>query len=106
MGQLYALFLSSEHYRRSPLFQEGLEIQYIIKVSMPGTVKGHLLIDRYAEMIGSLYSKPTDDFVMGSYLEKSIQLQPQRKKQEKSPQGVETSVQCFQRLQIATTTRI
>ena len=81
-GAVVCAILSSEHYRRSPLFQGGLEIQCIIKVSMPGTVKGHLLIDRYGEMVDSLYCEPTDEIVMGSYLEKGIQLQPQPKKRK------------------------
>ena len=49
---------------------------------MPGTIKGHLLIDRYPEIVDSLYYEPTDEIVMGSYLEKGIQFQPQPKKRK------------------------
>ena len=49
---------------------------------MPSTVKVHLLMDRYAEMVDSLYCEPTDEIVIGSYLEKGIQFQPQQKKRK------------------------
>ena len=39
--------LSSTNYRKSPLFQGGLEIPCIVTVSLPASIKGHMLIQRY-----------------------------------------------------------
>ena len=33
------------YYRRSPLFQGGLEIPCLVTVSMPGTIRNNLLLD-------------------------------------------------------------
>ena len=43
--------LSTTHYRRSPLVQGGLEIACKVSVKMPGTIKNHLLMDRYFELV-------------------------------------------------------
>ena len=39
--------LSSIHYRRSPLFQGGLEIPCKVTVTIPASTKGHLLMQHY-----------------------------------------------------------
>ena len=38
--------LSSTHYRRSPLFQTGLEIPCEVTVTIPANIKGHFLMQR------------------------------------------------------------
>ena len=43
--------LTSTHYRRSPLVQGGLEIACKIIVRMPGTVRNHMLIDKYIVLV-------------------------------------------------------
>ena len=43
--------LSSSHYRRSPLFQGGLEIPCSVKVCLPDNIKGDMLIGKYKEII-------------------------------------------------------
>ena len=43
--------LLATHYRRSPLFQGGLEIPCIVKITMPASVLGHLLLKRYEELV-------------------------------------------------------
>ena len=62
--------LSATHYRRSPLFQGGLEIPCNITVSMPGSIKGHMILQRYQNMVEELYCQPKDEIIMGSFLEK------------------------------------
>ena len=64
--------LSSEHYRKSPLFQGGLEIACIITVTMPGTVRNHMVIERYKEIVERLYCKPKNEVVIGCFLENTI----------------------------------
>ena len=39
--------LTGTHYRRSPLFQGGREIPYLVTVTIPGSIKCHMLIQRY-----------------------------------------------------------
>ena len=49
-GAQITAILKDTHYRRSPLFQGGLEMPCLVKVLMPAnTVLVHSLIDRYRE---------------------------------------------------------
>ena len=53
--------LISTNYRRSPLVQGGLEIPATVTVTLPGTVKNHLLINKYKEkeeILGSFLDLP------------------------------------------------
>ena len=60
--------ITSSHYRRSPLLQGGLEIQCIISVTLPGTVKNHLLLERYKELVEKLYCHPKNEVIIGKFL--------------------------------------
>ena len=64
--------LSSEHYRKSPSFQGGLEIACIITVTMPGAVRNHMVIERYKEIVERLYCEPKNVVVIGCFLENTI----------------------------------
>ena len=50
--------LLSIHYRISPLFQGSLEIPCEVKVTIPATIKGHLLIQLCDKMVRELYCEP------------------------------------------------
>ena len=63
----YALFA---HYQRSLSFQGGSEIPCILKVTMPASVLGYLLLKRYEELILKFYCKPMEEIIMGSFIEK------------------------------------
>ena len=39
---------------------------------MPGIVRGHLLIDRYAEVVADLYIEPKDKDIIGSFFNKDL----------------------------------
>ena len=39
--------LTGTYYRRSPLFQRGLKIPCLVTVTIPGSIKGHMMIQRY-----------------------------------------------------------
>ena len=67
-GAVEQATLSATHYRRSPLVQGGLEIPCKVSVKMPGTMKNHLLMDRYLELVRSLYTEPKNEVVLGSFL--------------------------------------
>ena len=81
-GAVVTSTLISDHYRRSPLFQGGLEIPCVIKITIAGTVKGHMLIDRYAEMVEKLYCDPEEELIIGSFLESTTNacFQPKKRK--------------------------
>ena len=76
--------LTATHYRRSPLFQGGLEIPCEITVSMPGSIKGHMLLQRYQDIVDELYCQPKDEIIMGSFLERNVgRIEPARANKRK-----------------------
>ena len=88
-GAVVQATLSTTHYRRSPLVQGGLEIACKVSVKMPGTIKNHLLIDRYFELVRSLYTEPKNEVILGSFLRPvDVPCRPKsnaRKKKVKTP---------------------
>ena len=60
-GAKITAILSSTNYRRSPLVQGGLEIACEITVKMPATIKSHMILDRYKELINDYYIEPKDE---------------------------------------------
>ena len=63
--------LTSTHYRRSPIMQGGLEVPCKITVKLHGTVKNHMLLDRYMQLVNSFYCEPKEEVIMGSFLTKT-----------------------------------
>ena len=63
--------LHHEHSRKSLLFQDGLEIRYVITVTMIATVRGHLLLLRYEQFVKNLYAELKDEVIVGCYLTKT-----------------------------------
>ena len=59
--------LTETHCRRSPPFQEGLEIPCLGTVTIPGSIKGHMLIQRYQQMVEELYCAPKEEVIVGSF---------------------------------------
>ena len=49
--------LTSTHYRRSLPVQGGTEIPCVVTVSMPGTVISQLLMERYKQLVETLYTE-------------------------------------------------
>ena len=64
--------LTVTHYRKSPLFQGGLEIPCEATVSMSGSIKGHMLLQHYQNMVDELYCQPKEEVIMGSFVEKNV----------------------------------
>ena len=64
--------LTGTHYRRSPLFQGGLQIPCLVTVTIPGSIKGHMLIQRYQQMVEELYCAPKEKVIMRSFLEQIV----------------------------------
>ena len=67
-GAFFTVELTSTNYRRSPLIQGSLEIPAKVTVTMPGTVKNHLLMEKYKEIVNERYAEPKDEEVLGSFL--------------------------------------
>ena len=63
--------LIATHYRRSPLVQGVLEIPCKIEATMPGTVRNHMLLERYIQLVEELYVEPKEEQILGSFLHKA-----------------------------------
>ena len=90
--------LSATHYRRSPLFQGGLEIPCVVTIAMPASIKGHLLVQRYEEMVLRLYCEPKEEIIMGKFIQsidvgivEQQQVQPVKKKKKTAVPAVPAS---------------
>ena len=67
-GAVVQATLSTTHYKRLPLVQGGLEIACKVSVKMRETIKNHLLMDRYFELVISLYTESKNEVILGSFL--------------------------------------
>lgn len=54
-GAAITAILLETHYRRSPLVQGGLEIPCLVKVEMRPMVENIQLLDRYEELVKTIY---------------------------------------------------
>ena len=81
--------LTSTHYGRSPLVQGGIEIPCVVTVSMPGTVINQLLMERYKQLVETLYTEPKEEEILGTFLQLENtgeqDLAPVAPKQKKKP---------------------
>ena len=55
-------------------FQGGLEIPCSVTVNVPGTIRNHLLLDRYRELVTELYCEPKDETIIGNFLSPTEQV--------------------------------
>ena len=82
-GAIVKAIITCSYYRRSPLFQGGLEIPCMVTVRMPGTIRNHLLLDRYRELVTDLYCEPEDEVIIRNSLSPTEQApieRPQKRK--------------------------
>ena len=92
-GVVFMVELISTNYRRSPLVQGGLEIPAKVTVTLPGTVKNHLLINKYKEIVTGNYVEPKKEEILGSFLalpafkEKNSNPRVTEKKVKRKPQS-------------------
>ena len=73
-GATVKAVITCSYYCRAPLFQGGLEMPCSVTVSMPGTIRNHLLLDRYRELVTELYCEPKDEIIIGNFLSPTEQL--------------------------------
>ena len=62
-GAIVSAQLTSEHYRRSPIVQGGIESHKI-----PGTCVNILLMEKYKQLMQQLYIEPKNEETLGSFL--------------------------------------
>ena len=90
-GATISAKVCSINIRRSPLFQGGLEIPCLVNVSLPKTVKGRLLKDRYRTMVTELYVEPENENIVGTVGNETEHVEniapPPRKKQKVKDAG-------------------
>ena len=90
--------LTGKHYKRSPLFEGGLEIPCLVTVIIPGSIKGHILIQRYQRMVEELYCAPNKEVIIGSYLEQIVwtedEPRPKKKKTTSTTKKTEKPKGC------------
>ena len=67
-GGRLSVTLTSEHYRRSPLVQGGMEIGCKVTASIPGTCINILILKKYQDIIEENYTEPKEEAILGSYL--------------------------------------
>ena len=66
-GAVIIATLNTTNHRRSPLVQGGLEIACKVTVRMPRPLY-HMLMDRYLELVRTLYAEPKDKIILRSFL--------------------------------------
>ena len=61
--------LTSTHYRRSPLVRGCIEIPCVVTVPVSGTVINQLLMERYKQLVKTLYMEPKEEEILGTFLQ-------------------------------------
>ena len=84
--------LTRTHYRRSPLVQGGIDIPCVVTVFMLGTAVSQLLMERYRQLVETLYTEPKEEEIFGTFLwlentgeEDLAPVAPKQKKKPKCP---------------------
>ena len=95
-GATVKAVITCSYYRRSPLFQGGLEIPSLVTVSMPGTIRNNLLLDRYRELVTELYCKPKDEIIIGNFLSptEQVPIETPQKRQKRVSVPEKETIQC------------
>ena len=68
-GASVIIQLTSDHYRRSPLVQGGIEIPCKVTATIPGTVSNLLCMERYKELVKHLYTESINEEILASFLQ-------------------------------------
>ena len=81
-GAVLTATLLSDRYRRSPLYQDGLEMHCNVKVTITDVERGHALINTYSESVSKLYCELEEDMSVGRFTEpeSNVNLQSKRSK--------------------------
>ena len=84
--------LTITHHRRSLLVEGGIEIPCVVTVPMPGTVSNQFLMERYKQLVETLYTEPKEKEILGTFLQLEntgkqdlAPVAPKQKKKSKCP---------------------
>lgn len=93
--------LTSNHYRRSPLVQGGLEIKCEVMINARPTLLQAKLTTRYLELVHSLYTEPVEEKLMGELIFNFVMTLPplpgtsitplEKRKRKKNENGANSS---------------
>ena len=68
-GATVKTIITCSYYHRSgEPFQGDLEIPCSVTVSLPGTIRNHLVLDRYKELVTDLHCEPKDEIIIENFL--------------------------------------
>ena len=78
--------LNDYHYLKSPLLQEGLEIPCFVTHTLSGTIRNHMALGRFKELVKYLYCELANEIIVGNFLEVAILtvVQTLKRKEKKS----------------------
>ena len=67
----------------------------MVTVSMPGTIRNHLLLDRYRELVTDLYCEPEDEVIIENFLLPTEQARIERPQKRKKIVSVPEKVKIW-----------
>ena len=96
-GAIVSVQLTSEHYRRSPIVEGGMEIACKVTGKRPGTSLNILLMGKYTQLVQQLYIRPKNEEILGSFLQANettdgVEVQPVSKKANVKRQRTDKAV--------------
>ena len=59
------------------------EIPYLVTVTIPESIKVHMLIQRYHQMVKELRCAPKEEVIIGSFLEQIVTTEDERRPKKK-----------------------
>ena len=68
-GAIITAQLTSKHYHRPAVVQDGMEIACKVTVKIPGTWVDILLMEKYKQLVEQLYIEPKNGEILGSFLQ-------------------------------------
>ena len=99
-GANITVTLTSDHYRKSPLVQGGMEIACKVTASIHGTCIKRLLVEKYKKLVEDTYKEPKNEEILGYLIqhEEERNQDPReivRKRKEKIPKKKEVKKKIF-----------
>ena len=81
--------LTETHYRRSPIMKGGLEIPCKLIIRMLRTSHNKSIAAHFEKLGAKFYSEPSDELIMGSFVEEPETSEPPKKKKKTGYAGVQ-----------------
>ena len=88
-GATITAVLTETHYRRSPIMKGGLEIPCKLIIRMLRTSHNKSIAAHFEKLVAKFYSEPSDELIMGSFVEEPETSEPPKKKKKTGYAGVQ-----------------